>query len=140
MSESTTEETPRPGTRLSDAEAARLIADFEARYRRPRAGQHPSVPTWCTFEQCARSDDKVLESIEPASHPWFFVYFEGGRHFRRATLGEIRWYLEAREPWEDYDIYILPPGLEWCVAFTHEQMDEVEVLVAGELIKPKVQS
>lgn len=34
-------------------------------------------------------------------------------------MGQVRTYFDVRNPWEDFDVYILPPDFDWCFVVTH---------------------
>lgn len=49
-------------------------------------------------------------------------------------MPEIRRFLDALQPWEDWDMYIFDTGLQWCIAITHTQMgNRVLYIAAGDV-------
>ena len=48
-----------------------------------------------------------------------FALFENIDVLRKATFGEVRRYIDVKEPWEDYDILVFDESFEWYLGFTH---------------------
>jgi hypothetical protein len=126
-------ETPRPGTHLPPDEARTWVRRFFMRFRKRREGVPRDLPTWCTFDDARRVSPDILAAPALERIRALLVLFENSREVYRASIGEIRDYFAAREPWEDYDIYLFDEELRFCIAFTHELIDGVNVLVVGEL-------
>jgi hypothetical protein len=126
--------TPCPGEVVSGEEAQRLVSSFERRFRVHTEGRHPKVPTWVTFDATSRRADlRMFASTRIEDEAEVFLYFEG-RELRRTTMREVRQYVAALEPWEDWDLYVFDARMEWCIAYTHPQMgNERLVIVAGTL-------
>jgi len=57
------------------------------------------------------------------------VYFENYDYAVNSTWGEFVAFVEAREPWQDYDVCVLPADGDWCVAITHN--DRVSIVHDG---------
>ena len=132
----TAEGTPEPGTRASkDAEKA-IISEFYAKYRKVANDQAPNVPTWCTFDSPVLVDQNILSHVELSKYKALNIFFENQGAVYSANLQEIRRYFSHREPWEDYDIYVFPPAMDWCIAFTHTQAyGKILVYVTGDTKK-----
>jgi len=131
--------TPRPGEALPAEESAALQERFEGRFRVNTAGRHPKVPTWSTFDPAdsRRAGPEALEAL--AAERGVLLLFAGsGRELRRTTMGEVRRYVAALEPWEDDDLYVLDDTMTWCLALTHAQMgNERLIIVAGAFPPPR---
>jgi hypothetical protein len=123
--------TPYPGEQILPEEARPIIAAFERRFRVCTEGTHPRTPTWNTFDSSdSRLADRSAFSAFGAKAP-VFLHF-GGDKLRRTTAEEVCRYLEAQQPWEDWDLYVFDDSMNWCVALTHPQMDNQRlVIVAG---------
>jgi hypothetical protein len=127
--------TPCPGEVIPVEEAAPITAAFERRFRVCTEGRHPKVPTWVTFDALSsrRASLRVLKTRSIPDDAPVFLYFEG-RELRRTKMGDVRRYVAALEPWEDWDLYVFDASLAWCIALTHPQMGNQRlVIVAGTL-------
>jgi hypothetical protein len=129
-----TAETQKPGRRVEprDVELS-LIERFHKVYRHNVDKRPRNIPTWCTFESGRRMPKNILDQPWLKAYEQLFVFFEPHRQIWESSLFEIRDYLGKRQPWEDYDIYVFPNDMSWCVAFTHEQMSGIEVIGTGRL-------
>jgi hypothetical protein len=124
--------TPVPGEALSGEEAARIIASFEGRFRAVTEGKHPQIPTWVTFDSAAsrRATVELFTSAPIEADAEVFLYFER-RQIWRTTMGDVRRYVAALEPWEDWDLYVFDASIDWCIAYTHPQMGNERLAIAA---------
>jgi hypothetical protein len=125
--------TPCPGELIPTEEARRIIAAFERRFRVCTEGTNPRTRTWNTFDSSdsRRADHEAFRAI--GKDVPVFLYFER-RELWRTTMGDVRSYLAALQPWEDVDLYVFDASMVWCIALTHPQMNNQRlVIVAGTL-------
>ena len=128
----TDDKTPKPGARLSPKSENAYISKFRERYRRLRTDQTPDVPTWTTFRSPMRVEPDILSNRAVVSNATLLVFFEYLDEVYEGTSNDIGYFLATRQPWEDYDLYLFPPDLRWCIAFTHLQAQGIYVFLAGD--------
>lgn len=125
--------TPKPGQRISPRQKEKeLIEAFRSIYRHRSNDQPLDIPTWCTFSNAVAVSEDVINESALKQHETFLVFFEPHKQVWESSLNGIQRYFKERKPWEDYDIYIFPHDLKWCIAFTHEQMNGIMVLATGD--------
>ncbi len=127
--------TSKPGVRVSHCVEEKLISKFRGRYRNQREDLSSNVPTWATFKRAIKVGEDILLNKLESQDTQLFVYFEYLDEVYIASIDEIRRFIRCRAPWEDYDLYIFPESLEWCIAFTHLQMSGIDVYITGEVWK-----
>lgn len=127
--------TPKPGNRVpKDIEKA-IISNFYSKYRRVSNNQAPNIPTWCTFISSIQIDEDILSHEKLSKYNNLFVFFEYQDEVYSANIQEIRRFFTNRKPWEDYDIYVFPESIDWCIAFTHEQAYGIYIFLTGDTKK-----
>ena len=133
-----TEWTPCPGDAVPADKASNIVAAFESRFRVNTSGRHPKVPTWVAFDPSAsrRATPRAFQSRSIADEAEVFLWFEG-RELRRTTMGDVRRYLAALEPWEDWDLYVFDPALSWSIALTHPQMGNQRLVIVAGTFPPR---
>ena len=112
-----TEQTPLPGYTVDPKEMARILPSFLAKYRLNK--KKTSVPTACILDGPERRD--IFDADYFRSERATYFLFEHPRRLHSATARELKAYLQARQPWEDYDICVFPADLEWCIGLTHNE-------------------
>ena len=136
------EHTAEPGVLLPRQEQGSLIEAIRGKYRRLELCGQVGVPgalqpTWVAFgPDKTVSDPSVLSklSLPLQTKVLFYVEYPHPGHVRRATLSDVLGYFRKRQIWERVDTYILPIDLSWCLAYTHEDREGVDLLVlAGDV-------
>ena len=119
MSEPSVEfETPLPGCKVPEGKATRLIRDFVKKFRTADPSAVPSnLPTACLLK--GREDKRYLHEPRFLQRKRLLFLLESAGILREVTPTDIMEYLEAREPWEDYDICLFDESLDWSVGITH---------------------
>jgi|SRR5215211_75245 len=125
--------TPKPGVRLPEEIEQSVLSQFYTTFRRDISDQAPNVPTWSTFASPMRVEEDILSHAELTKHETLNVLFENQSAVYSANAQEIKNFFSHREPWEDYDIYIFPKSMDWCIAFTHQQAFGIYVFVTGDV-------
>lgn len=124
--------TPIPGVRLQEVETARFVEQFHQRYRICTLGRPDNIPTWCTFPFGTTTDDNIFSTPYFQSCDALYLYQENGKAVYRAAPYNIQEYFVERNPWEtDWDFYILPFDLAWCITVTHELLHGCAIIVVG---------
>ncbi len=126
--------TPLPGTLLHSEQAVSIINAFRNTYRVRTEGREPAIPTWCTFPEGVTVDEHILEHPALLKYQKLYFYKENGSSLYEASLQQIQQYFQRRIPWAtNEDLYVFDAQLTWCIAFTHELMHGVAVILVGNL-------
>jgi hypothetical protein len=125
-----------PGQKLSTNEAKPIIQQFWSTFRDP---SKKGGPTWLRLKTHVRVMPAVLKSPVLDEYHVLYVFFEYERAVWSASAPEIRDYFERRSPGDYADVYIFPPTMPWCIAYTAEDnMGEDVVLLTGDVTPFKV--
>jgi hypothetical protein len=134
----------RPGSLLPAELAKPLIAAFRGRYRANepedafKNDPHnfiPSakLPTWMAFpSNYNRLTPEQLPKlpIPPTSELLLYSEFPHPGEIRRATWESILRYYNTRHPHDRGDTYVFPDSLAWCICYTHEDLNGIDVILA----------
>ena len=133
----------KPGTEITGIDKPALVGAFLGKYRNPNATN--GMLTWNSWhlpnsqpsrllgiEEMGKLDARLLATPKIAQFADLFIYFETPRELFEASPEQIRSYLAARPPWDDFDVYIFPSSMLWCVALTHDLPNGIGTIVAGE--------
>jgi hypothetical protein len=116
---------PRPGRLVPAEEAEKWISRFTSKFRPPprknlnsKVPIPSNMPTACLLEGHYINPD--FSDLFLSRSLAVFAFFEGGHELYSTSLGEMLRYLNAREPWESYDMCLFDESLEWCLGINHE--------------------
>jgi hypothetical protein len=76
-----------------------------------------TVPTACRL--IGRRDENLLKLSPFRDALEVMLLFEGSGRVFRASTEDVRRFLFSRQPWEDYDMLIIPADFSWCIGITH---------------------
>lgn len=107
--------TVQPG-RLLDALVAKGIRSSVEEVFRP-VTRISSLPTACLME--GRQIARVTEIEHKIGKEPVYMLFESSGNVRESDLQGIQQYLDARNPWEEFDLLIFPLSLRWCIGVSH---------------------
>ncbi|HYO55504.1 hypothetical protein [Archangium sp.] len=120
-----------PGQKLTANEAKPVIQQFWSTFRDPAK---KGGPTWLRLKTQVRATPAVLKSSALDGFQMLYVFFEYERALWSASASDIRNYFERRSPGDYADVYVFPPTMQWCIAYTAEDnMGEDVVLLAGDV-------
>jgi hypothetical protein len=126
--------TPLPGTEMEAGN--RMVEQLALRFRRARLSRAAQSPMWTNLysDEFIRVGPSALECVNVSGGEtvFLFVEFPAPGKLHRATWQEVKEYLLARPLWDRADSYVFPQDLSWCVAYTHEDIhDEDVILIVG---------
>lgn len=125
MDEEAADQTPLPGVRLDEAQGRAMYERMQSLYMDPFSLD--GKPSNCAFANREPSGwHRLADRAWMADGTPVIFIQEAGRvrswpqEVHAATMGQVRAYYEVRNPWEEYDVYILPADLAWCFVVTHD--------------------
>ena len=121
------DQTPLPGVKVGDTEGRAMYERMQALYMGPFTLD--GTPSNCAFSNLEPSGwDRLGDRAWVADDAPVVFVFEANRVrswpqcVHAATMGQVRAYYEVRDPWEEDDVYILPPDMGWCFVVTHHDL------------------
>jgi hypothetical protein len=70
--------------------------------------------------------------IPESTNVFLYVEYPRPGQLNRCAWGDAAGYFALRPPWDRIDTYVLPETLQWCIAYTHEDIKGTDaILVAG---------
>lgn len=115
--------TPMPGERLRANDEAEMYLKFVKEFRRHEPGGIPTyVPSTATFHRARLVDQSILDASDLDDDTSVYWMAEFPVRITACDMKSVRSYFAERQDDEEFDTYIFPKGLHWCIALTHDNI------------------